>query len=229
MLSFLLAAAALSLSVQESPVKSTALLDDAAQSIDLATSPLGCAFIAGRFADFVIPGEAKGHRMAVDANWLTSPGDRNTLAAGLRQDGRIDGPGAPFGMAFKADFAEAIAGLSDDDLDYAHAALTTPGAITCEILDISAAAFTDDITGVQRWAEAQMMDPDPGAPPAVETLSLSRPTVFDDGTRVLIAEAYTFTPIPISRPPSAMVAFTVYKDQGQTWVREASIILARGG
>jgi hypothetical protein len=221
MLSTFLAAAALSLGAQADPAN--------VASIDVTPSQLECAFTADRFADFVAPGEANGHRMAADANWLTSPGDRDTLAADLRQEGRIDGPDAPFGMAFNADFAEAIAGLSDDDLDYAHAALTVPGAIACENLDLSAGAFTDDIIGVQRWAEAQMMGPDPGAPPAVQTLSLSRPIVFDGGTRVLIAEAYSFTPIPISRPPSAMVAYTIYKADGQSWIREASMVLARGG
>lgn len=74
-----------------------------------------------------------------------------------------------------------------------------------------------------------MSNPDPDAPPAVETLSLSRPIFFDGNNRVLVAEAYSFTPIPISRPPSGLIGFTVYVRDGAEWTREAGILLNRMG
>jgi hypothetical protein len=199
------------------------------EGVFLDTSPLGCAFLVDRVGDFAGPGEQTGHRMAVGANWLTLAMSREDLAAALRQDGRDGGSGAPFGMAYNEDFAAAISALDDADIDYFHAALTQDGAIACDRVDTSAAPFEADIAAVQRWAEAQMVAPDPGAPPAVETLSLSRPAFFDGDNRVLVAEAYTFTPIPISRPPSGLIGFTVYVREGAEWTREAGIVLNRMG
>ncbi len=194
-----------------------------------ATSPRACAFLMDRVGDFVGPSEGNGHRMAVGANWLATPGERDQLASILRQEGRQSGPDAPFGMAYDEDFATAISGMSEPDIDYFHAALTSEGPITCDRLDTAAAPFEADIAAVQRWAEAQMTNPDADAPPAVETLSLSRPTFFDGNTRVLVAEAYTFTPIPLSRPPSGLIGFTVYVREGGEWTREAGILLNRMG
>jgi len=189
----------------------------------------GCAFTAERIAAFADPAEANGHRAAVDAGWLTLPVERDALASMLAQEDRASETDAPFGMAYNAAFAAAIEALSDEAIDRLHADMTQDGPIACAGLDTGAAPFADDIIGVQRWAEAQMIDPDPDAPPAVETLSLSRPAFFDSDRRVLVAEAYSFTPIPISRPPSALIGFTVYRRDGGAWVREAGIILQRMG
>jgi hypothetical protein len=194
-----------------------------------ATSPLACAFLVDRVGDFVGPSQTNGHRMAVSANWLATPGERDQLASVLRQEGRQSGPDAPFGMAYNEDFAAAIGAMTEANIDSFHAALTTEGSIPCAQLDTSAAPFETDIAEVERWAEAQMTNPDPDAPPAVETLSLSRPTFFDGNNRVLVAEAYTFTPIPLSRPPSAFIGFTVYVQDGGEWTREAGILLNRMG
>ncbi|MCP2671846.1 hypothetical protein NHF40_12985 [Maricaulaceae bacterium EIL42A08] len=203
---------------------------DPAPNPDAATaSPLACAFLADRVGDFVGPSEQNGHRMAVGANWLATPGERDQLAAVLRQEGRQSGPDAPFGMAYNEDFAAAIGAMTEADIDAFHAALTTEGTIACDRLDTSESPFEADIAGVQRWAEAQMSNPDPDAPPAVETLSLSRPIFFDGNNRVLVAEAYSFTPIPISRPPSGLIGFTVYVRDGAEWTREAGILLNRMG
>ncbi len=188
-----------------------------------------CMFTRTRVEAFVANTSADDTRAAVSASWLSLPMDRATLAATLTQEGRERGSDAPFAIGYTPDFARAIAGLTEAQLDLFHDSLTTEGPIQCPGIETQADPFNDDIRSFQRWAEEQMTNPDPGAPPGAATLAISRPVDFDGGARVLVAEAYTFTPIPISRPPSASLVFAVYQRDGAQWRREASIIAARAG
>jgi hypothetical protein len=188
-----------------------------------------CMFMGERVETFVRNAAADDTRGAVSASWLSLPMDRADLAATLTQEGRQRGSDAPFAMGYNPEFARAIEGLTDAQLDLFHDGLTTGGPIQCPGIETQADPFNDDIRSFQRWAEEQMMNPDPGAPPGAATLAISRPVHFDGGARVLVAEAYTFTPIPISRPPSASLVFAVYQRDGAQWRREASIIAARAG
>lgn len=188
-----------------------------------------CMFTRTRVEVFVANTSADDTRAAVSASWLSLPMDRATLAATLTQEGRERGSDAPFAMSYRPDFARAIVGLTEAQLDLFHDGLTTDGPIQCPGIETQADPFNADIGGFQRWAEEQMMNPDPGAPPGAATLAISRPVDFDGGARVLVAEAYTFTPIPLSRPPSASLVFAVYQRDGAQWRREASIIAARAG
>jgi hypothetical protein len=195
----------------------------------IEVSEAECAFAASRFEVFIAEAPPGDIRNAISANWLTTPAERDALAALLAQEGRERGPDAPFAMGYRPDFARAIEPLSEADIDRFHAGLTLPGAITCDGVDTAADPFTDDLAGFNTWAEGQMMNPDPGAPEGAQTLAISRPMIFDGGGRALVAQSYTYTPIPLSRPPSATLAFMVYERDGAGWTHAASMILARGG
>lgn len=188
-----------------------------------------CTFMGERVETFVSNAAADDTRAAVSASWLSLSMDRADLAATLTQEGRERGANAPFAMGYNPEFARAIEGLTEAQLDLFHDGLTTDGPIQCPGIETQADPFSADIGSFQRWAEEQMMNPDPGAPPGAATLAISRPVDFDGGARVLVAEAYTFTPIPLSRPPSASLVFAVYQRDGAQWRREASIIAARAG
>lgn len=192
-------------------------------------TPAECAFAAARFEAFIAAAPPGDIRNAISANWLTTPAERDALAALIAQEGRERGPDAPFAMGYRPDFARAIEPLSEADIDRFHAGLTQPGPITCDGVDTASEPFTGDLRGFLDWAEGQMVNPDPGAPDGAQTLAMSRPVIFDDGHRALYAESYTYTPIPLSRPPSAILAFVVYVREDQDWTHEASMILARGG
>jgi len=203
----------------------------ASQTATVQASPAeaACMFMSERVETFVSNTSADDTRGAVSASWLSLPMDRAALAETLTQEGRQSGSDAPFAMGYTPDFATAIESLKEAQLDLFHDGLTTGGPIQCPGIETQADPFNADIRGFQRWAEEQMMNPDPGAPPGAATLAISRPVHFDDGARVLVAEAYTFTPIPISRPPSSSLVFAVYQRDGAQWRREASIIAARAG
>ncbi|MCR9129169.1 MAG: hypothetical protein NXI12_06580 [Alphaproteobacteria bacterium] len=197
--------------------------------IQMSLADAACLFAQDRFAGFIRetpPGEV---RNAISAQWLTLQESRSGLAALLAQQDRDQGPDAPFAMGYRPDFARAIDALRDAHIDRFHAGLTRPGPIACRRIDTAADPFTEDLRGFLDWAEAQMMNPDPGAPDGAQTLAISRPVYFDGDTRVLVAESYTYTPIPLSRPPSATLAFVVYVREDGDWMHEASMILARGG
>lgn len=192
-------------------------------------SEAACLFMREKVETFVRNTAADDTRAAFSASWLTLSMDRATLAETLTQEGRPRGSDAPFAMGYNRDFARAVRRLTDAQLDQFHDGLTTEGPIECPGIETQADPFNDDIRSFQRWAEEQMTNPDPGAPPGAATLAISRPLLFNGGARLLVAEAYTFTPIPISRPPSASLVFAVYQRDGAQWRREASIIIARAG
>ena len=205
-----------------------ALQPEIREAVEARVTEPACMLVGQRLQAFY---EEAGPdvRSAISANWLSSPGDRTALVALLNQDGRASGPDAPFAMGYQPDFAEAIAGLTESDMDQIHANLTTPGPIDCGGANLSAEPFTDDLSGFLSWAEDQSLNPDPEAPAGAQTLALSRPTVFDGGARALVVESYSYTPIPLSRPPSAHVIGVIYERGPQSWVQEASIFVARSG
>lgn len=199
-------------------------------TVQVSLAEAACMFTRTRVEAFVANASADDTRAAVSADWISLPMDRAGLASLLAQEGRERGPNPPpFAMGYNREFAQAINGLTDAQLDRFHDGLAAEGPIQCPHVDTQAEPFNDDINRFQRWAEEQMMNPDPDAPPGAATLAISRPVDFDGGARVLVAEAYTFTPIPISRPPSASLVFAIYQRDGAQWRREASIIIARGG
>mgnify|MGYP006275654531 FL=1 len=188
-----------------------------------------CALAKQRFETFIAHTPPGDVRNALSAEWLSLPQDRDALAGLLAQSGRERGPDAPFAMGYRPDFARSVEALTDADIDRVHVNLTRLGAITCAGVDTTDEPFTEDLAGFNAWAEGQMMNPDPGAPEGAQSLALSRPVIFDGGGRALVAESYSYTPIPLSRPPSAMVTLNVYRRDGAAWVREASIVVARSG
>lgn len=188
-----------------------------------------CAFAQARFAEFTGGASSGDIRPAIGADWLMLEYDRTELAGLVHQSDRERGPDAPFAMGYRPDFARAIAALTDAQLDIFHTGLTQEAAIDCSQLDTAHAPFTEDMAGFLEWAEGQMFNPDPGAPDGAQTLGLSRPVFFDDGRRVLVAESYTYTPIPLSRPPSALLTLVVYVGEGEGWTHEASIVISRMG
>lgn len=212
---------------QAEPAPSAAA--DPLSVIQMSLEDAACLFAQDRFASFIRetpPGEV---RNAVSARWLTLQESRSELAALLAQQDREQGPDAPFAMGYRPEFARAIDALRAAHIDRFHADLIRPGTIACRRIDTAAEPFTDDLRGFLDWAEAQMMNPDPGAPEGAQTLAISRPVYFDGDSRVLVAESYTYTPIPLSRPPSATLAFVVYVREDENWMHEASMILARSG
>lgn len=194
----------------------------------LVPSPQACEFLERRLNRYI--GEVRdGERAVIGADWLTSAGDRASLVALLNQDGRETGPDASFAMGYQRDFADAVSGLTEAEIDRFHAMLTSPGPIDCPDVPIDQAPFTNDLSGFMAWAEAQMINPEPGAPDGAQSLALSRPLVFDSGERVLVVESYTYTPIPLSRPPSSVLSFIVYRRDGGRWALEASMVIVRSG
>ncbi|MEQ8434624.1 MAG: hypothetical protein RIA71_10315, partial [Oceanicaulis sp.] len=192
-------------------------------------TPAECIFVAGRFEAFIAETPSGDVRSVIDADWLTRTEERAILEALLAQDGRERGPDAPFAMGYRPEFARAVAPLTDADIERFHTGLTTPGPVDCVEVNTGAQPFTDDMAGFMAWADDQMVNPDPGAPEGAQTLSLSRPVIFDEGARALVMQAYSYTPIPLSRPPSASITLVVYlKDEGG-WVHEASLVIARSG
>lgn len=198
-------------------------------TVQMTLAEAACLFAQARVETFVANTGAGDTRAAVSASWMSMPIDQADLAALLAQEGRERGPNPPFAMGYNPEFAQAIEGLTDAQLERFHDGLAAERPIECPRMNTQAEPFNDDISRFQRWAEEQMMNPDPGAPAGAETLAISRPVHFDGGARVLVAEAYTFTPIPLSRPPSASMVFAVYRQDGAQWRREASIIIARAG
>lgn len=188
-----------------------------------------CAFAASRFEAFIANTPPGDIRNAISSNWLTLPTDRDALAALISQTGRERGSHAPFAMGYRPDFARAVESLTAADIDRFHAGLTQTGAIACAFVDAAAEPFTNDLAGFNAWAEGQMMNPDPGAPQGAQSLVLSRPVIFHGGDRALVAESYSYTPIPLSRPPSALITLDVYQRDGAAWVREASMVVSRSG
>ena len=200
----------------------------AAASEPDAPAPAACA-LAAQSVEAFLAGAEPGVRSAVSSSWLTRSLERGELAALLSQDERERGPDASFAMGYRPDFDYAIQRLTEADIDRFHAALTEGGAILCDGLDTGEAPFTDDLAGFNAWAEGQMMNPDRGAPEGAQSLALSRPVTFDGGNRAIAARAYSYTPIPFSRPPSAFVTLDVYEHDGDAWTHEASIFAARSG
>jgi hypothetical protein len=198
-------------------------------TVQMTLAEAACLFAQARVETFVANTGTGDTRAAVSASWMSMPIDQADLAALLAQEGRERGSDAPFAMGYNPEFAQAIEGLTDAQLERFHDGLAAERPIECPRMNTQAEPFNDDISRFQRWAEEQMMNPDPGAPSGAETLAISRPVHFDGGARVLVAEAYTFTPIPLSRPPSASLVFAVYRQDGAQWLREASIIIARAG
>lgn len=195
----------------------------------VSDDPAECGFAAQRFDGFITqtpPGEV---RNAVGSDWLVLDYTAEEVAELIAQADRERGPDAPFAMGYRPDFARAVAALTEDEAARFHQHLTMPAPIACPGLETGAPPFTDDLRGFLDWAEDQMVNPDPGAPDGAQTLAMSRPVIFDDGHRALYAESYTYTPIPLSRPPSATLAFVVYVREDEDWTHEASMILARGG
>ena len=192
-------------------------------------TPTECALAASRFDAFIAEAPPGDIRNAISADWLTTPAERETLAALLSQEERERGPDAPFAMGYRPDFARAVEALTEADIDRFHTGLSLPGPVACEGVNTALDPFTDDLAGFTAWAEAQMMNPDPGAPEGAQTLAISRPLLFDEGRRALVMRSYSYTPIPLSRPPSATVSFEVFERDGGDWAREASMIVARGG
>jgi len=188
-----------------------------------------CSFAAQRFDGFITQTPPGDVRNAVGSDWLVLDYTPDEVADLIAQAGRERGPHAPFAMGYRPDFARAVAALSEEDAARFHGHLTTPAGIACHELETDAPPFTDDLRSFLDWAEDQMINPDPGAPEGAQTLAMSRPVIFDDGHRALFAESYTYTPIPLSRPPSATLAFVVYVREDEDWTHEASMILARGG
>lgn len=188
-----------------------------------------CAFAAQHFESFAARTPTEGARNGFSALWLTLDESRSELEALLTQEDRERGPNAPYAMGYRPEFARAVEALSPADIDRFHAALGEGGAIDCAQIDTGSDPFTDDLRGFIDWAEGQMMNPDPGAPEGAQSLAMSRPILFDEGRRVLFAESYTYTPIPLSRPPSALLTFVVQVRGEQGWDHEASLLLARSG
>lgn len=204
-----------------------------ASPVGLSLTPRACGFVTERIRSFET-GATEGGMARVSAAWLAAPGDRDMLVSFLNQDGRERGSGAPFGMAYSEDFATAIETLDDAAIDQLFANITTPGRVDDEAscagrFDATREPFTEDIATVIAWAGDQASNPGDDAPTALETLSLSRPTFFDDGSRVIFVEQHSLTPITLSRPPSALMGFSVYRWQNDRWEREAGILLSRSG
>lgn len=198
---------------------------DAAEPDDLPAQ--ACDFARQRFdrARIAPPVEIA---LAISPDWAASPTPHADLADLLRQEGR-DAENAPFGFAYDDAFAEAAGTLTEADIDRIAQAWSRGGPIRCEGVDTGAEPFNSDMAAFQAWAEVNMIEPEAGAPDGAATLALSRPVLFDDGNRLIVIEQSSYTPIPISRPPSALVAVAIYARQGETWAQEASIVLARGG
>ncbi|MEQ8404814.1 MAG: hypothetical protein RKE49_06940 [Oceanicaulis sp.] len=192
-----------------------------------ATAAPACAFVRQRVhrARVSPPVEVA---LAVSPDWAASPAPRAELADILAQEGR-QRENAPFGFAYDEDFAGAAEALTDGDIDCIAAAWSQDGRIDCDGLDLGAAPFNPDMTGFQSWAQANMIEPEPGAPTGAATLALSRPVLFDGGARLIVMEQSSYTPIPLSRPPSALVAVVIYAREGDAWSQQASMVLARGG
>lgn len=166
--------------------------------------------------------------LAVSPDWAASPAPRGRLADLLSQRGR-GREGAAFGFAFDEAFADAAAPLTDADLDRIAAAWARAAPIACPGLDTGSPPFTADMGAFLAWAEANMAAPEPGAPDGATTLALSRPVLFDDDRRLIVIEQSSYTPMPISRPPSALAAVVIYRRGEAGWDREASLVIARGG
>ena len=166
--------------------------------------------------------------LAVSPDWAASPTPRAEIADLLAQEGRAR-EDAAFGFAYREDFAEAAAPLTDADIDRIAAAWSQDGPIDCAGLDLSAAPFNADMAGFQAWAQASTIEPEPDAPHGAATLALSRPVLFDGARRLIVMEQTGHTPIRLSRPPSARVAVVIYAREGEGWTRQAALVLARGG
>ncbi|MGJ3231765.1 MAG: hypothetical protein ACFE0P_08205 [Oceanicaulis sp.] len=195
--------------------------------MELATPPEACAFLRQRLQDARTAPPVR-IALAVSPDWAASPAPRAELADLLAQAGRGE-DGAAFGFAHDAAFAEAAAALTDADLERIAEAWSKSGPIDCPELDLGADPFTDDTAGFHAWAEAQARDPGPDAPRGAATLALSRPVLFDDGRRLIVLEQSSYTPIPLSRPPSALAAVVIYVRDEDAWAQAASLVLARGG
>lgn len=185
-----------------------------------------CAFLQQRVAR--MRADAGADALAVSPDWVASPTPRADLEALLRQEGRAR-ENAPFGFAYNADFAEAAQALTDADLDRIGEAWAQGGAVRCDGLDTGAAPFNADMAGFSAWAQASMTDPGPDAPPGASTLGLSRPVLFDGSERLIVIEQSSYTPIPLSRPPSDAVVVAIYAKDAERWTRAASLLLARAG
>lgn len=188
-----------------------------------------CRFAQSRFSRFTAQA-GSGVRQRISSQWLTLNLDEEALRDAISQADRERGANAPYAMGYRPEFAGAIDGLDSSQIDRLYSHLTTPGPIDCDQIETGGEPFTDDLSGFMAWADGQMMNPDPGAPDAAETLAMSRPIHFQDGRRMMVAESYSYTPIPISRPPSAHLAIVVYElDEDGSWTHAASILLARAG
>lgn len=197
--------------------------------VQMSVEEAACRFAQSRVSRFTAQA-GQGVRQRISSQWLTLDLDEEALRNAISQADRERGPNAPYGMGYRPEFAAAIEGQEDWLVDRLYSHVTTPGPIDCHQIDTGAEPFTDDLSGFMAWADGQMMNPDPGAPDAAETLAISRPIHFQDGRRVMVAESYSYTPIPISRPPSAHLAIVVYElDEDGSWTHAASILLARAG
>lgn len=197
--------------------------------VQMSAEEAACRFAQSRFSRFTAQA-GQGVRQRISSQWLMLDIDEEALRDAISQADRERGANAPYAMGYRPEFADAIEGLEDWRIDGLYDHLTTPGAIDCRQIETGVEPFTDDLSGFIAWADGQMMNPDPGGPDAAETLAISRPIHFQDGRRVMVVESYSYTPIPISRPPSAHLAIVVYalEDDGG-WTHSASILLARAG
>ncbi|MGX6646309.1 hypothetical protein ACWCOP_00010 [Maricaulaceae bacterium MS644] len=193
----------------------------------LETPAEACAYIQARIARQRVD-PASQVALAVSPDWAASPAPRAELADLIAQEGRAR-ENAPFGFEYDEVFAQAAAAITGEDLDRIAAAWSSPGRIECPGLDTEAEPFNADMAAFQAWSEANMTAPEPGAPDGAATLALSRPVLFDAGSRLIVIEQSSYTPFPLSRPPSALAAVVIYERLDGAWVREASIVLARGG
>jgi hypothetical protein len=192
----------------------------------VTTPPDGCAFAAARFAR--AQAAAADTALAISPNWSAGPVARTELADLLSQRGR-GGGNAPFGFEYNADFAAAAEALTGEDMDRIADAWSAAAPIDCPAIDTAAPPFNADMAAFDAWAQAAMLSPGPDDPDGASTLAVSRPVLFDGADRLIVIEQSSFTPIPLSRPPSALVAVVIYARAEADWVREASIIVARGG
>lgn len=203
--------------------------DAARRVVQTSVEEAACRFAQSRFSRFTAQA-GQGVRQRISSQWLTLDIDEETLRDAISQADRERGANAPYAMGYRPEFAGAVDGLDSPQIDRLYSHLNTPGLIDCHQVETGAEPFTDDLSGFIAWADGQMMNPDPGAPDAAETLAVSHPIFFQDGRRVMVVESYSYTPIPISRPPSAHLAIVVYElDEGGGWAHSASILLARAG
>ena len=195
----------------------------------MSVEEAACRFAQSRFSRFTTQA-GQDVRQRISSQWLTFNIEEEALRNAISQADREQGANAPYAMGYRPEFATAVEGLEDRRIDRLYGHLTTPGPIACRQIDTGAEPFTDDLAGFVAWADDQMMNPDPGAPDAAETLAVSQPIFFQDGQRAMVVESYSYTPIPLSRPPSAHLAIVVYElDADGGWVHSASILLARAG